>query len=475
VDLKQWNGEDYYNTGVFVCSKEHRHIFKLTEKVKPLRNSFGEQTYLNLKLLSNPEVKIFGLPFQYNRMSMMDRLTGMTRLDSYIIHYAGDGDKLLEKMDRDIKRWETDKPDYKYRRQIFIWALGGLGDCVQTEPILRFIKKKVYPNDDVYVMTKDVCLYEHIEGIHLSEKYPPGEFDAVFEINTHQTPWDQFGKLVPFNYTHCQDWTALRSIGRQIPDKDKQIILNYSPADLKESTDIADRLDDLILVHPGTGWPTKTFPVAWWQKIVDDLAELGFRIGIIGKKVTDQHSVLDVKCPESGVDFREKLSIKGLVALISKARIVVTNDSSPIHIAGAFRNYIIFIATCKHPDYTLPYRNGGDKNWRAAALYKKILEDDDYVSATDIRGWTAKDFLPGHTIEEYIPNVEDVIDKVIDFDDQWEKSHCSTKQKENENGTKCLESSGNGCGVVESFKRGFRHDVLGSVVHSAQGPEGRSI
>lgn len=466
VDLKKWNGVDYYNTGVFVVSKEHRFIFKIEEEIKPLRNSFGEQTYLNMKIMAN-DVKIFNLPFKYNRMSIMDRITGMTRLDSYIVHYAGDGDKLFEKLDRDIKKWKEDAPDYKYCKKIFIWSLGGLGDCIATEPVIRFIKHKIYPDDDVYVMSKEHYLYEHIEGIHLSQDYPEDEFDAVHEMNTHQTPWDQYGKICPFPYVHSLDWAGMATVGRMLPDKDKQIILKYQPENLKECTDIDPCLDDLILIHPGIGWVTKTFPIEWWQKIIDDLSDLGFRIGIIGKHVNEAHSVLGVKCPENGVDFRDKLTVKGLIALISQARIVITNDSSPLFMAGAFRNYIILIPTCKHPDLILPYRNGGDKYWRAAALYKKVIEDDDYRAVTDLKGWSMKEFAEGHSIEEYLPDTDTVVNKTIDFNDQWEQSHCSNKLKEKDHEQKFNEDGGNGSSYMESNKRGFCDAIRGEIIHAS--------
>lgn len=462
VDIKKWNGSTYYNTGVFVASRGHRFIFKVTEEIKPLRNSFGEQTYLNMKIMSNPQVKVFNLPYQFNRMSIMDRLTGMTRLDSYIIHYAGDGEKLFEKMDRDIKRWQEDGPEYKYRKKIFIWSLGGLGDQIASEPVIRYIKKKVYPKDDVYVMCKEDYLYKHIEDIHLSKGYPEGEFDAVHEMNLHQTPWDQFGKLCPFSYTHTIDWASLATIGRQLPDKDKQIRLTYEPEHLQESLDVTDNLEDLVLVHPGVGWAMKTFPVEWWQKIIDDLDDLGLRVGIIGKHVNDAHNVLDVKCPPNGVDFRNKHSVQGLIALISKAKIIVTNDSSPLWIAGAFNNYIVLIPTCKHQDLILPYRNGGDKTWRSSALYKRIREDDEFSVQTDLKGWMMKDIPEGHTIEEYIPDPEIVVGKVIDFNDQWEK-HCSIKLKENDNGKRFMENDGIGLDAMEPYKRGIRDDLRRAV------------
>jgi len=37
----RYDGQTYYNTGVMVCSRKHRHIFNVIEEVKPLRNHFG--------------------------------------------------------------------------------------------------------------------------------------------------------------------------------------------------------------------------------------------------------------------------------------------------------------------------------------------------------------------------------------------------------------------------------------------------
>lgn len=126
VEGFRYDGRTYYNTGVMVFSRQHRHIFNVTEEVKPLRNSFGEQTFLNMKIMLSG-CKILKLPYKFNRMSIMDRVYGISRLDSYLIHYAGDGNRLLEKMDRDIAQWKKDAPDYKYKQNIFIWALGEIG------------------------------------------------------------------------------------------------------------------------------------------------------------------------------------------------------------------------------------------------------------------------------------------------------------------------------------------------------------
>jgi len=83
----------------------------------------------------------------------------------------------------------------------------------------------------------------------------------------------------------------------------------------------------------------------------------------------------DVICPSNGIDTRDLLSLGELIALVSQAPILISNDSAPIHIAGAFNNWIVLLPSCKHPDHVLPYRNGSPYH-KAKALYKLLTIDE---------------------------------------------------------------------------------------------------
>lgn len=426
IDLPNWNGKDYFNTGVMVVSREHRHIFKVQGEIKHLRNSFGEQTYLNMRIMQSG-VRIHHLDFNFNRMCIMDRITGMSRLDSFLVHYAGfdvlfgEG-STLKALDRDIQKWK-ENPEYKYKRQIFIWSFGGIGDVICAEPVLRFIRDTAYPEADIYVMTRNPELYQHIPNIHLSDKYPEGEFDAVYEMNTHFIEHGQFHAIVPHSLAHPIDWISMAIMGRQLTNEQKQIHLEYAEEDVQEALKIHGDLESLVLVHPGRGWETKTFPVSWWNQVIQGLLESGLKVGLIGKEVSDAHGYVQVDS-RGTIDFRDKLSLKGLIAIIARAKMVITNDSVPVHIAGAFDNHIILIPSCKHPDRIMPYRNG-IQYYKAAALFKKVLDDDHVVTPTSMIGWKMSGwqigtFKPGHKIEEYLPDPSDVIEKAVLFNSQHE-------------------------------------------------------
>jgi hypothetical protein len=444
VDLPKWNGKDYYNTGVMVVSRQYRHLFKITEEIKPLRNSFGEQTYLNMKIMAN-DVKIFSLPYQYNRMSILDRIIGISRLDSYLVHYAGfdvvfGQGKMIEAMDRDIERWKQDAPEYKYKRKIFVWALGGLGDCIAAEPTIRYMRETLYPEADMYLLTKKYFhpLYQHIKGLTFLEEgqIVPDKIDAILEFNTHPTIHDpnndyatSFGHYCPHPMLHSVDWVSISCTNRQLNRQQKQIRLEYSEADLSAILNICGTPEDLILIHAGMGWETKTFPLDYWQEIVDTLDRKGFRVGLIGANVSDEHGYVPVKCPPNGVDFRDKTSIMEMVALIDQAPVLITNDSAPVFIAGAFDNYMIVIPTCKEGDMILPYRNG-EQTYKAVCLFKKLIRDDEIFRIPDHNKWQMSHFPEGHKIEEYIPEAGEVIKQAINFFMQSRKLVCMNKHKE---------------------------------------------
>ena len=407
VELPKWNGQDYYNTGVMVVSRGQRHVFGPVKDLKPLRRAFGEQTYLNYRLF-DLEVPIEELDYKFNSMSVMNRLTGMTRLDSYLVHYAGwPEDKIFADMDRDIAEWEKN-PEYKYKRNVFVYIGGGIGDQMCAEPFVRHLKEFLYPDANIYGLSSVPRLFNHIEGVDIQRKYP--EVDAALEMNAHPSELDNRELKLVHQLCNGTDYITVACIGRILPDKDKEFKLTYSTKELEEVWKICSDPKDLVLIHPGVGWQSKTFPVEWWQKVIDGVNR---PVGIIGKKLmvdgngVPKHSYLPVECPQNGFDFRDELSLGGLIALLSQAHTVVTNDSAPVHLAGAFDNNIVLIPTCKHPDYILPYRKGS-KYHKAWALYKKTLYDDKLkgFAASDISSMLINEC---GNILDYLPEPEEVI------------------------------------------------------------------
>jgi ADP-heptose:LPS heptosyltransferase len=445
VDLPDWDKVSYFNTGVMVVSQDQRSLFNDPEGILKQKYSFGEQTFLNLRIQQR-KIKVKELSHHFNRMSILDSLTGVSRLASYFVHYAGyGGEDILGIIQDDLDRWEECKTvnyiiapdreretfDYsKFNRPtLFLNIGGGLGDQVCAEPVVRYIREKLYPDADIYAISTYPELFSHISDIKVSKEVPTEEVDAVYRMDLHPDQTKAHHQNMIYNLSHPVDYISLTTLKRILPAKDKQIKLPmhkqgelpYNPNAQREvgkvwsiCPDIYD--GNLILVHPGTGWESKTFPVEWWQAVIDGLTTADFKVGIIGRDLQKagithgaEHSYLGVKCPQSGIDFRDKLSTLGLMALIRDSPILISNESAPIHIAGAFDNWIILIPTNKNPEHVLPYRHGS--TWyKAAALYKNAAFEDYQFRPSNVEAESIARLK--RPIEYYLPDPREVIDAV---------------------------------------------------------------
>jgi len=116
--------------------------------------------------------------------------------------------------------------------------------------------------------------------------------------------------------------------------------------------------EHLIGLNPGANWLSKRWP---WQKFAqlgDELhKEYGARIVIfggvddvkLGKKITEAMQT-------KPIDATGKLSLKGLAYVLSKCCLFITNDTGPMHIAGAVGTPVISISG---PVFGGPYDRRG--------------------------------------------------------------------------------------------------------------------
>jgi len=89
--------------------------------------------------------------------------------------------------------------------------------------------------------------------------------------------------------------------------------------------------DDLIAVAPGSVWATKR-----WPYYAELAPELDGRVVIIGgaadRELAEQ---IIQRVGSRAIDATGKLSLLASAELISRSRVIVTNDSSPLHLASA--------------------------------------------------------------------------------------------------------------------------------------------
>jgi hypothetical protein len=415
VILKNWGGK-YFNSGVMVIPRNWKFLFK-----KPERELFNfyEQGYLNVKINQElekvgNEMSVFDLPYNFNRMACMDRVTGEERFASYIMHYAGFPDVgfVLDLIAKDKKVWERDEPSgFKYKRHILIDVQGGLGDQVEAQPGIRYLINYIYPDQDINIVTHYPELFKDVKGakIFLHGEFVRQSDTPYYHVNTLPGPSTVTWSIVSNLLCHTVDYCSIALLRRTLPNKDKSIILNVKDETIKNVKAICgEDLENLVVVHAGKHWESKTFSTDWWQEVVDGLQKEGLKVCLVGKNDLTR-GVLPVKARAGMVDARDLLSLEEFIALLSKAKILLSNDSSPIHLAGAFDNWIVLIPSCKHPDHIIPWRNETQK-YKSKSLYKRLVLDDTPSAPTEVHGssgqYINKDW------SNYLPEVAEVVREI---------------------------------------------------------------
>ncbi|MBK9390473.1 MAG: hypothetical protein IPN68_09865 [Bacteroidetes bacterium] len=234
---------------------------------------------------------------------------------------------------------------------------GGIGDVVCCEPTIRYAMK-AFKNIEWSLATYAPELFEHIR------------FKSVFNLSTveGQPDWDQFLVLNSYEEvthlvwqffshmtTHCIDYPTLVLFGHQMPFEDRAIQL---PEFAISHSGVLEALDKkCVIVHAGKHYQSKTIPSWFWNSFIKTLKSADVPVALIGKKAGSSQGYVEID-ESVDVDLRDKCSLRETVYLLKNCNWLLSNDSSPIHIAAAGDAFIGFISTLKRADFITHCRNG---------------------------------------------------------------------------------------------------------------------
>ena len=138
--------------------------------------------------------------------------------------------------------------------------------------------------------------------------------------------------------------------------------------------------DILVMVNPSSRWQSKRWGTEKFASLCDVLSsEYGVKTVIIGGP-EDTSIAYEVKTlmKTAPIITAGSTTIKGLVALLSKAKVLVTNDSGPMHIAAALNVPVVAIFGPTDPGRTGPYGKGHivvRKEMPCSPCFKKYCRD----------------------------------------------------------------------------------------------------
>jgi heptosyltransferase-2 len=113
-----------------------------------------------------------------------------------------------------------------------------------------------------------------------------------------------------------------------------------SPADQKRVDEflLGRASRDLVAIAPGSVWATKRWPLDHFRSLVDELIARGCRVVVIGGgEDAELCERLTKRFPSDKVDDAcGRLTPLQSAEMLRRCRVLVTNDSAPMHLAAAF-------------------------------------------------------------------------------------------------------------------------------------------
>lgn len=250
-------------------------------------------------------------------------------------------------------------------KKILFITLSNIGDVVLTLPVLRVLERE-FPEADTTVMVGPNAR-EIFEGessvsrivvfnkqISLSKKIQLGlrlrrrGFDLVVDLRN-----SLFSLLIgarysspllrrSYAYMHRKDkhLSVLASMGISIEDPPFSIFLTRD--DKLHINSILNELgilpdDSIVAIAAGAKSHTKRWTITGFVRLCDRLnKEMGLKILLVGD---DNDRAINQEIKDVGLrevyDLSGRTHIKELAYLLSLCKLLITNDSAPVHIASA--------------------------------------------------------------------------------------------------------------------------------------------
>jgi heptosyltransferase-1 len=116
----------------------------------------------------------------------------------------------------------------------------------------------------------------------------------------------------------------------------------------------------LAVLHPGARWPTKLWPAAHWAALAGWLVrEKGFQVALTGSQ-GDRELAGDIAVLAEVplINLAGRTSLAELAGLLQKARLAVTTDTGPMHLACALGTPVVALFGPTAPWRTGPFGEG---------------------------------------------------------------------------------------------------------------------
>lgn len=222
--------------------------------------------------------------------------------------------------------------------------------------VISFDKRKTHRKiRDIHLFAKsiDTNHYDCIISLHKSfrtsllvskipAKYKIGYRDAAFSkfVYTHR---------VRANFSLSEHYRVLAPLSFFGIDYLNYKIGNYHlnfAEEVKSNVELALRENNIdinyVVIAPGSVWNTKKWGKEKYTELVNQIESKGFKCVVIGSN-NDSEDCNYVAENTKALNLAGKTTIQELIYLISRASLVISNDSAPVHFANLTKTPVVAI------------------------------------------------------------------------------------------------------------------------------------
>jgi heptosyltransferase-2 len=222
----------------------------------------------------------------------------------------------------------------------------GLGGFLKTVSILR---QKKFNLAIIYHTKKRTNLMCFLAGIPVRLGYKNNKWGFLL---THPVSDERhLGKKHEVEY--CLE--LLKTI-----DVPVESIKIFVPVKVKQEDALRELLkkegvaweEPLIAIHPGASDPSKCWPTDSFAQLIGMIRQANPKVRIVlvgAENIKSLSRAIVLKVSNQVIDLTGKTSIGLLLALFKHSRVLVSNDSGPVHLAAAVGTPVVSIFTRNQP------------------------------------------------------------------------------------------------------------------------------
>lgn len=272
---------------------------------------------------------------------------------------------------------------------------GGLGDRICAEPTIRYAIDS-FKGVSISLICETPELFNHL---HFFERFDLKRRHPIMGRHLYLYTYPKnsmFSQFINANGLHCVDLPAIAALRHVLPIEYRQVVLDTPRPSHSFAAMVGDLRHKYVLIHCGKAWPSRTFTSSWLQRVVQTVLDAGKTAVLFGNNCVDMPEY-----PSRVVDTRDQLSMSEYLYMVKNCEYLITNDSSPLHIAAAGTGKIAFVSTCRNGELLTHYRSGG-LGWRMRnfaqgdmwAHYNMLPNHLEVLSLCEVPTGFIEDFLP---------------------------------------------------------------------------------